>query len=98
MTHCEPGRLIALDWLVSKRDQLFDLEIPEEAVVSITAIQLREKSEKQEDITDTDGVVRQMRLRGSGLTKGASASLEHGIVVAKIAAGYSSSSRGLDDL
>jgi hypothetical protein len=57
VTHCEPGRLIALDWMVSKRDHLFDLDVPEEAVVSITAVRLREKSEKQKDITDTDVVV-----------------------------------------
>jgi hypothetical protein len=98
VTHREPSRLIALDWIVSKRDHLFDLEIPEEAVVSITTIRLREKPEKQEDITDTNSVVRQMRLRGSGLAKCAPTILEHGIMVTKIAADYSSSGCGLDDL
>jgi hypothetical protein len=58
VTHREPRRLIAFGWMVSKRDHLFDLEVPEEAVVSIAAVWLREKPEKQEDITDTDGVVR----------------------------------------
>lgn len=97
VTFREASRLIALDRMLSQRDYLSDLEIPEETVVSITAVLLCEQPEEKEDITNTDGVVREMGLCGSGLAKGAPAILEHGIVVAKIASSYSSSGRGLDN-
>jgi len=86
MTHRETAWLISRDRVRPQRDYILDLQVSEEAVVSIPAAWLCKQPEEEKDVANPDGVVREMGLCGSRLPEGAPAILEHGIVMAKAGA------------
>jgi hypothetical protein len=98
MLHRKVWRLIIRDRVRPQRDHLLDPQVSEETMVPIPTVWLCKQPEKQEDIANPDGVVREVGLCNSGLAEGASAVLEHGIVMAKAAASDPPLGRGFDNL
>lgn len=98
MTHREAGRLIIRVRVRPQRDYILDLQVSEEAVVSIPATWLCKKPEEQKDVANPDGVVREMGLCGSGLPEGAPTLFEHRIVMAKAGSCDPPLRRGFDNL
>jgi hypothetical protein len=98
MTHREANRLIIRDRVRPQRDYILDLQVSEEAVVSIPAAWLCKQPEEQKDVANPDGVVREMGLCGSRLPEGAPALFEHRIMMAKAGACDPTPRRGFDNL
>ena len=57
-------------------------QVTEYPMVSVTAV-VGEETEEEKYIPHANAMIVKMRLRGTGLTEGTAATLEHGIVVAQ---------------
>ena len=84
MSPLETLRAVTFGWVYTQVAYLIDYQVSEYPMMTVLAVVGCKKTEEKKHVTDTNRVVRQMRLRGASLPKRPSSIRKCWVFVAKM--------------